>query len=41
MNHSYEIDWVVGWALCERLRLLGVSKLIFALPNSLLKNSAT
>ncbi|XP_044742402.1 1-acyl-sn-glycerol-3-phosphate acyltransferase delta-like [Chrysoperla carnea] len=26
MNHSYEIDWVVGWALCERLRLLGNCK---------------
>lgn len=26
MNHSYEIDWLMGWMFCERIRMLGVSK---------------
>lgn len=26
MNHSYEIDWLIGWILCERVRLLGNCK---------------
>lgn len=25
MNHRYEVDWLVGWVLCERVRILGVS----------------
>lgn len=25
MNHSYEIDWLVGWILCDNVKLLGVS----------------
>jgi lysophosphatidic acid acyltransferase/lysophosphatidylinositol acyltransferase len=25
MNHSYEIDWLIGWIFCERIRMLGVS----------------
>lgn len=25
MNHTYEIDWLIGWMLCDRLELLGVS----------------
>lgn len=25
MNHSYEIDWLIGWVVCERLGVLGVS----------------
>lgn len=25
MNHSYETDWLIGWLLCDRVRLLGVS----------------
>lgn len=24
MNHSYEIDWLIGWILCERVSVLGV-----------------
>ncbi|XP_011055419.1 PREDICTED: 1-acyl-sn-glycerol-3-phosphate acyltransferase gamma-like [Acromyrmex echinatior] len=26
MNHSYETDWLIGWLLCDRLRLLGNCK---------------
>ncbi|XP_017755673.1 PREDICTED: 1-acyl-sn-glycerol-3-phosphate acyltransferase gamma-like [Eufriesea mexicana] len=26
MNHSYELDWVMGWLLCERLGILGNTK---------------
>ena len=25
MNHTYEIDWSIGWVLCENCRMLGVS----------------
>lgn len=25
MNHTYEIDWLMGFLLCERVRVLGVS----------------
>ena len=25
MNHSYEIDWLLGWIMIERSGLLGVS----------------
>lgn len=25
MNHSYEIDWLMGWMFCDRIRMLGVS----------------
>lgn len=25
MNHTYEIDWLIGWVVCDRLRILGVS----------------
>lgn len=25
MNHAYEIDWMVGWVLCDNVGLLGVS----------------
>lgn len=25
MNHSYETDWLIGWLLCDRVKLLGVS----------------
>lgn len=25
MNHTYEIDWLIGWMFCDRIRLLGVS----------------
>lgn len=28
MNHSYEIDWLIGWMFCERIRMLGVSTFI-------------
>ncbi|XP_076299844.1 1-acyl-sn-glycerol-3-phosphate acyltransferase delta [Lasioglossum baleicum] len=26
MNHSYEIDWLIGWSFCERLGTLGNCK---------------
>lgn len=26
MNHTYEIDWLVGWILCENVRVLGNCK---------------
>ena len=26
MNHSYEIDWLIGWVVCERLGVLGNCK---------------
>ncbi|KAH0950877.1 hypothetical protein HN011_011887 [Eciton burchellii] len=26
MNHSYETDWLIGWLLCDRVRLLGNCK---------------
>jgi len=25
MNHKYDIDWMMGWILSERLSMLGVS----------------
>lgn len=25
MNHSYEIDWLMGWHFCDGIRVLGVS----------------
>ena len=25
MNHRYDVDWIVGWVFCERIRVLGVS----------------
>lgn len=24
MNHKYDIDWLMGWILCQRVNLLGV-----------------
>ncbi|KAG6794873.1 1-acyl-sn-glycerol-3-phosphate acyltransferase gamma [Apis mellifera caucasica] len=26
MNHSYEVDWLIGWVLCERKGILGNCK---------------
>lgn len=26
MNHTYEIDWLIGWMTCDRIRMLGVSE---------------
>lgn len=26
MNHSYEIDWLMGWMACEKMRVLGNCK---------------
>ncbi|XP_043278505.1 1-acyl-sn-glycerol-3-phosphate acyltransferase gamma-like [Venturia canescens] len=26
MNHSYEIDWLMGWIFCDRIRMLGNCK---------------
>lgn len=25
MNHRYEVDWLMGWVLCDRVNILGVS----------------
>lgn len=25
MNHTYEIDWLIGWVLCDNCNVLGVS----------------
>lgn len=25
MNHTYEVDWLIGWMICDRIHLLGVS----------------
>lgn len=25
MNHSYEIDWLMGWHFCDGIQVLGVS----------------
>lgn len=25
MNHTYEIDWLLAWIICERYGILGVS----------------
>lgn len=27
MNHSYEIDWLMGWHFCNTIGVLGVSTL--------------
>lgn len=35
MNHSYETDWLIGWLLCDRVRLLGVSILLRTQKDSL------
>lgn len=32
MNHSYEVDWLIGWMLANRVQCLGVC--IFTLLNS-------
>lgn len=26
MNHTYEVDWLIGWMICDRIHLLGVSQ---------------
>ncbi|CAH1369228.1 unnamed protein product [Tenebrio molitor] len=26
MNHTYEVDWLVGWMICDRIHLLGNCK---------------
>lgn len=25
MNHSYEVDWLMGWHFCDGIQVLGVS----------------
>lgn len=37
MNHTYEIDWLIGWMICERIHLLGVSFHCFHIGTLLLK----
>lgn len=27
MNHTYEIDWLIGYIFCNKIKVLGVSKL--------------
>jgi lysophosphatidic acid acyltransferase/lysophosphatidylinositol acyltransferase len=24
LNHKYDLDWLVGWIICQRFNLLGV-----------------
>lgn len=24
MNHTYDVDWLIGWIFCERVGVLGV-----------------
>lgn len=26
MNHTYEVDWLMGWIVADRSNILGVSK---------------
>ena len=28
MNHSYEVDWLMGWLVCEQSRLIAVSEIL-------------
>ena len=28
LNHYYEIDWLLGWVLCQRINVLGVTKIL-------------
>lgn len=28
MNHSYEIDWLMGWHFCDAIGVLGVSNIL-------------
>ena len=25
LNHSYEVDWLISWLMCEQIRVFGVS----------------
>lgn len=36
MNHTYEVDWIMGWMVTERLRMLGVGKTLFQLLHVLI-----
>lgn len=35
MNHTYEIDWLIGWMICDRIHLLGVCIYIYTCLNQL------
>jgi lysophosphatidic acid acyltransferase/lysophosphatidylinositol acyltransferase len=24
LNHCYEVDWLLGWLICDRVKILGV-----------------
>ena len=28
LNHKYDIDWLIGWVLCQRVNLLGGAKVV-------------
>lgn len=28
MNHSYEIDWLMGWHFCDGIQVLGVRTIV-------------
>lgn len=28
MNHSFEVDWLMGWLVCEQSRLLAVNFIV-------------
>lgn len=37
MNHRYDVDWIVGWVFCERIRVLGVSTVIMSIGKNIYK----
>lgn len=40
MNHSYEVDWLMGWHFCDGIQVLGVSK-FFSFHYSIAEKSTT
>lgn len=37
MNHSYEVDWLLGWVACDRLGVLGVCNELFSYMKTMKK----
>lgn len=35
MNHTYEVDWLIGWIVADRSQTLGASFLPVLFPNFL------
>jgi lysophosphatidic acid acyltransferase/lysophosphatidylinositol acyltransferase len=36
MNHKYDVDWIAGWIICQRLGILKQSKIIGKQPLKLI-----